>query len=1417
MSASDIDIAHQLPQWKAGKPPTIIVKFIRRTIKVDFMREKAKLRNTNSVSFVDVPAHNIYLNEHLTASNRKKFAEARKQRDDGKFAFVWVKNGCIYIREEEGKPAVLYNEGKKWDVNRNENANGTIAVGTVPMVYTANLYMLWTLHLQQGQLDRLNIDLHIILLLKVPGSLRRFYVHGIEASTPHVNGTTSRSPPSVEEGGLLGPSQVQVRAESPKYTLSTNTGQNFRGHAETILLMVDNLLLLYVAEAMLIVVDNLLMLYVAETILLMVDNLLMLDVAEAMLQMVHNLLKLDIPAMLLMVDNWLLLDVAEAMLLVVHNLLMLDVAEAMLLVVHNLLMLDVAETILLMVDNLLLLDVAEAMLLMVEAMLLMVDSLLLLDVAEAMLLMVDNLLLLDVAEAMLLVVHNLLLLDVAEAIATSEAMVLMVHNWLLLDVPEAMLLMVDNLLMLDVSEAMLLVVDNLLMLDVSEAMLLVVHNLLIRRMAQPMMQGSSGNSSMGLPANNWANAPEFVPIFPEEASYRREKPLCIIPRNHYVHTYLPAIIIVMIQNMYIGSYVSCVEYLAFIHITKINKRHTPIACPECRVKSDFVCPSTYWVESKEEKDNLIVEYKAVLRYRIRPVQTRCGSYKYRLTLSARLFCLIRYMSVYETGLNARNNPKEFFRRALNKRKTQKLGQAASKGTCPFGNKCFYRHAYPDGTTVDVGPPKGNPRRRRRQRQRQPKLRIPQSRVKSKSACHVVIPALYMLENPGNMEGKEEAVVARTWVGSISSWRIVVLLVCVFVMCLNRSREVLEGYLLLYLTWYSDTLVDPTYVQRTFALNTAPLHDPHSNISYSRPQRQHSTHCHPFPSQQPVSPTPRNQFSSKLDSRKIEELESKTWRTNSTALVQMPVRLGIGKVEYRGSELTFVWRESGKPFRKSTPSSSERDSSLQFPIFSSLAQHDTTALANYATETAMSAAPLDKYTDIIAQCREPCCLLATINKTAYASRASTAILSVCVCVCATTHAGIDVNNDIGADTDIVSNGEGGGLSVETENRKVSSEANIPTARSSTRSTNCVVNKIDQRGTTWSTSPFNHLETIPTRYEKYLVNTGLLCLCANQPVSHMTLSFHIGSNTDAKSNVLIGQESAPKPPPSLKDHTCKPQKCFKSERLCKATTSHNDWYVLEERGRCTKTQWRGGLNHQQCITSCREKLLGTKTSSTSFSNVAEYCGTHGVVKTKIQDFGSISDSYYRLGISSFNYTCEVGHQNPGPDNDYKNAAKVSEKRINEPGGYFGTYGSTAPSLNTRLALVAVLTKLSRWYNKRLFKIAITIYTLLYPQRDGAREGEGCPSGGSDSFVWPHGTSIVSGQPRVDSRADSWLKAPLSQLCQLECGGQSSCFGVGYCVLAHHVSGAGKVIDNKVADTRGQSGKQPTARHEETTWTK
>lgn len=71
--------------------------------------------------------------------------------------------------------------------------------------------------------------------------------------------------------------------------------------------------------------------------------------------------------------------------------------------------------------------------------------------------------------------------------------------------------------------------------------------------------------------------------------------------------------------------------------------------------SDFVCPSMYWVDTKEEKEKLIENYKE----------------------------------------------------ALSKKDCKYFKQG--RGKCPFGNKCFYLHALPDGTKTDVGPP---PRQRR---------------------------------------------------------------------------------------------------------------------------------------------------------------------------------------------------------------------------------------------------------------------------------------------------------------------------------------------------------------------------------------------------------------------------------------------------------------------------------------------------------------------------------------------------------------------------------------------------------------------------------------------------------------------------------------------------------------------------------
>nr|CAD7431235.1 unnamed protein product [Timema monikensis] len=51
-------------------------------------------------------------------------------------------------------------------------------------------------------------------------------------------------------------------------------------------------------------------------------------------------------------------------------------------------------------------------------------------------------------------------------------------------------------------------------------------------------------------------------------------------------------------------------------------------------------------------------------------------------------------------------------------------------------------------------------------------------------------------------------------------------------------------------------------------------------------------------------------------------------------------------------------------------------------------------------------------------------------------------------------------------------------------------------------------------------------------------SLACLSIAS-VPRLTLPFQLMQNSDAQANALIGQESAPKPPPPLKDHTCKQQ--------------------------------------------------------------------------------------------------------------------------------------------------------------------------------------------------------------------------------------------------------------------------------------
>uniref|UniRef100_A0A914EP92 RING-type E3 ubiquitin transferase n=1 Tax=Acrobeloides nanus TaxID=290746 RepID=A0A914EP92_9BILA len=83
------------------------------------------------------------------------------------------------------------------------------------------------------------------------------------------------------------------------------------------------------------------------------------------------------------------------------------------------------------------------------------------------------------------------------------------------------------------------------------------------------------------------------------------------------------------------------------------------SCPECRIHSDYIIPSSLWVEDQDEKNRLTGAYRENMK------QKQC-----------------KYM---------------------------KSGQIDD---CPFGNKCFYKHQLPDGTLVEGDSPRALRKRRK---------------------------------------------------------------------------------------------------------------------------------------------------------------------------------------------------------------------------------------------------------------------------------------------------------------------------------------------------------------------------------------------------------------------------------------------------------------------------------------------------------------------------------------------------------------------------------------------------------------------------------------------------------------------------------------------------------------------------------
>ncbi|XP_063828953.1 uncharacterized protein LOC135078285 [Ostrinia nubilalis] len=119
LSDADLDFAKRVGPLRRSKddpstgdptgdqPRPLVVRFLRRHQRDEFLKV-AKTKRKLTCSDIEVPGtpRSLYFNERLTHENRQLFRSARHRCKGSGFKYCWTKTGTVYIRKQDGKPAI---------------------------------------------------------------------------------------------------------------------------------------------------------------------------------------------------------------------------------------------------------------------------------------------------------------------------------------------------------------------------------------------------------------------------------------------------------------------------------------------------------------------------------------------------------------------------------------------------------------------------------------------------------------------------------------------------------------------------------------------------------------------------------------------------------------------------------------------------------------------------------------------------------------------------------------------------------------------------------------------------------------------------------------------------------------------------------------------------------------------------------------------------------------------------------------------------------------------------------------------------------------------------------------------------------------------------------------------------------------
>lgn len=105
LEMQDVDVCHRVPT-KQPSQQHIVVQFTTRQKRDAVLYAAKKKRLTTGMIGIPGQTSPIFVNEHLTLSNKLLLSETIKAKKGKSWKFVWTKNGKVYARKTENSRVV---------------------------------------------------------------------------------------------------------------------------------------------------------------------------------------------------------------------------------------------------------------------------------------------------------------------------------------------------------------------------------------------------------------------------------------------------------------------------------------------------------------------------------------------------------------------------------------------------------------------------------------------------------------------------------------------------------------------------------------------------------------------------------------------------------------------------------------------------------------------------------------------------------------------------------------------------------------------------------------------------------------------------------------------------------------------------------------------------------------------------------------------------------------------------------------------------------------------------------------------------------------------------------------------------------------------------------------------------------------